>query len=121
MCPMFSLEAVARPFSCLVGMSWETGDILVGLLESKDVKGSFLGEKKLLILVVKWLDFFFIQSSSITQVKTNLTMKVGAIETHHSHTIVPTVVVHDTSKDLGPMHKGEHRYVKHILCQFGFF
>ncbi|NWW39837.1 CNG3 protein, partial [Panurus biarmicus] len=36
-------------------------------------------------------------------------MKVGVIETHHSHTIVPSVVVHDTSKDLGPTHKGESR------------
>ncbi|NXB60940.1 CNG3 protein, partial [Struthidea cinerea] len=36
-------------------------------------------------------------------------MKVGVIETHHSHTIVPSVVVHDTSKDPGPMHKGENR------------
>lgn len=48
-------------------------------------------------------------------------MKVGVIETHHSHTIVPSVVVHDTSKDPGPMHKEENRYVKYILCQFGFF
>ncbi|NXC83892.1 CNG3 protein, partial [Cercotrichas coryphoeus] len=45
-------------------------------------------------------------------------MKVGVIETHHSHTIVPTVVVHDTSKDLGPMNKGENRYVKYILQQY---
>ncbi|NXO96610.1 CNG3 protein, partial [Certhia brachydactyla] len=36
-------------------------------------------------------------------------MKVGVIETHHSHTIVPSVVVHDTNKDLGPFHKGENR------------
>ncbi|NXO39188.1 CNG3 protein, partial [Locustella ochotensis] len=36
-------------------------------------------------------------------------MRVGVIETHHSHTTVPSVVVHDTSKDLGPMHKGENR------------
>lgn len=48
-------------------------------------------------------------------------MKVGVIETHHSHTVVPSVVVHDTSKDLGLIHKGEDRYVKYILCQFGFF
>ncbi|NXT08372.1 CNG3 protein, partial [Prunella fulvescens] len=50
-------------------------------------------------------------------------MKVGVIETHHSHTIVPSVVVHDTSKDLGLMHKGENRYGKYILCWFdlGFF
>ncbi|NXC94932.1 CNG3 protein, partial [Certhia familiaris] len=44
-------------------------------------------------------------------------MKVGVIETHHSHTIVPSVVVHDTNKDLGPFHKGENRYVKYILSQ----
>ncbi|NXQ64691.1 CNG3 protein, partial [Anthoscopus minutus] len=37
-------------------------------------------------------------------------MKVGVIETHHSHTIVPSVVVHDTSKDPGLMHIGENRY-----------
>ncbi|NWT51568.1 CNG3 protein, partial [Erythrocercus mccallii] len=36
-------------------------------------------------------------------------MKVGVIETHHSHTTVPSVVVHDTGKDLGLMHKGENR------------
>ncbi|NWX36205.1 CNG3 protein, partial [Notiomystis cincta] len=45
-------------------------------------------------------------------------MKVGVIETHHSHTIVPSVVVHDTSKDPGPMHIGENRYVKYILQQY---
>ncbi|NXD29268.1 CNG3 protein, partial [Spelaeornis formosus] len=45
-------------------------------------------------------------------------MKVGVIETHHSHTIIPSVVVHDTSKDLGPTHKGENRYVKYILQQY---
>ncbi|KAM4900556.1 cyclic nucleotide-gated channel alpha-1 [Sylvia borin] len=45
-------------------------------------------------------------------------MKVGVVETHHSHTIVPTVVVHDTSKDLGPIHTGENRYVKYILQQY---
>ncbi|NXY64811.1 CNG3 protein, partial [Callaeas wilsoni] len=45
-------------------------------------------------------------------------MKVGVIETHYSHTIVPSVVVHDTSKDPGPMHKGENRYVKYILQQY---
>lgn len=65
---------------------------------------------------------FLNQSSSITQGKTNLTMKVGVIETHHSHTIVPSVVVQDTSEDPGPMDKGENRYVKFtILCLFGFF
>ncbi|NXE76426.1 CNG3 protein, partial [Cochlearius cochlearius] len=36
-------------------------------------------------------------------------MKVGVIETHHSHTIVPSVVVQDTSEDPGPMDKGENR------------
>ncbi|NXG97908.1 CNG3 protein, partial [Loxia leucoptera] len=36
-------------------------------------------------------------------------MKVGVIETHRSHTVVPSVVVHDTSKDLGLIHKGEDR------------
>ncbi|NWS66040.1 CNG3 protein, partial [Crotophaga sulcirostris] len=37
-------------------------------------------------------------------------MKVGVIETHHSHTIVPSVVVQDTSEDPGPRDKGENRY-----------
>lgn len=47
-------------------------------------------------------------------------MKVGVIETHHSHTIVPSVVVQDTSEeDPGPMDKGENKYVK-ITC-LGFF
>ncbi|NXA00874.1 CNG3 protein, partial [Nesospiza acunhae] len=45
-------------------------------------------------------------------------MKVGVIETHHSHTIVPSVVVHDTSKDHGLMHEGKNRYVKYILQQY---
>ncbi|NXF65670.1 CNG3 protein, partial [Ciccaba nigrolineata] len=36
-------------------------------------------------------------------------MKVGVIETHHSHTIVPSVVVQDTSEDPGPMDTGENR------------
>ncbi|NXJ19531.1 CNG3 protein, partial [Dicrurus megarhynchus] len=36
-------------------------------------------------------------------------MKVGVIETHHSHTTVPSVVVHDTSKDPGLIHKVENR------------
>ncbi|NWZ75951.1 CNG3 protein, partial [Poecile atricapillus] len=45
-------------------------------------------------------------------------MKVGVIETHHSHTIVPSVVVHDTTKDLGLTHKGENRYVKYTLQQY---
>ncbi|NXR40376.1 CNG3 protein, partial [Zosterops hypoxanthus] len=45
-------------------------------------------------------------------------MKVGVIETHHSHTAVPSVVVHDTSKDLGPIHSGGNRYVKYILQQY---
>ncbi|NXB96553.1 CNG3 protein, partial [Vidua chalybeata] len=45
-------------------------------------------------------------------------MKVGVIETHHSHTVVPSVVVHDTSKDLELMHRGENRYVKYILHQY---
>ncbi|NWW27069.1 CNG3 protein, partial [Falcunculus frontatus] len=45
-------------------------------------------------------------------------MKVGVIETHQSHTIVPSVVVHDTSKDSGLLHKGENRYVKYILQQY---
>ncbi|NWR44912.1 CNG3 protein, partial [Regulus satrapa] len=45
-------------------------------------------------------------------------MKVGVIETHHSHTIVPSVVVHDTSKDLGPMHKGEHSYHITVILLF---
>ncbi|NXS38364.1 CNG3 protein, partial [Pomatostomus ruficeps] len=45
-------------------------------------------------------------------------MKVGVIETHHSHTIVPSVVVHDTSKDPGLMHKGENRqqYLPGVLA-----
>uniref|UniRef100_A0A8C3PU12 Cyclic nucleotide gated channel subunit alpha 1 n=1 Tax=Calidris pygmaea TaxID=425635 RepID=A0A8C3PU12_9CHAR len=38
-------------------------------------------------------------------------MKVGVIETHHSHTIVPSVVIQDTSEDPGPVDKGENRYV----------
>ncbi|NXA66872.1 CNG3 protein, partial [Mohoua ochrocephala] len=45
-------------------------------------------------------------------------MKVGVIETHHSHAIAPTVVVHDTGKDPGPMHKEENRYGKYILQQY---
>ncbi|NWW70494.1 CNG3 protein, partial [Climacteris rufus] len=45
-------------------------------------------------------------------------MKVGVIETNHSHTLVPSVVVDDTSKDPGPMHKGENRYAKYILQQY---
>ncbi|NXO87236.1 CNG3 protein, partial [Sitta europaea] len=45
-------------------------------------------------------------------------MKVGVIETHHSHTIVPNVVVHDTSKDLGPTHKGENRYHITVVLLF---
>lgn len=51
-------------------------------------------------------------------------MKVGVIETHHSHAIVPSVVVQDTSEDRGPMDKGENRYVKFAglcLCCFFFF
>ncbi|NXK05884.1 CNG3 protein, partial [Herpetotheres cachinnans] len=44
-------------------------------------------------------------------------MKVGVIETHHSHTIVPSVVVQDTSEDPGPMDKGENRYVKFTILQ----
>ncbi|NXV50597.1 CNG3 protein, partial [Uria aalge] len=44
-------------------------------------------------------------------------MKVGVIETHHSHTIVPSVVVQDTSEDPGPMNKGENRYVKFAILQ----
>jgi len=44
-------------------------------------------------------------------------MKVGVIETHHSHTIVPSVVVQDTSEDPGPMDKGENGYVEFaIFC-----
>ncbi|NXN64983.1 CNG3 protein, partial [Himantopus himantopus] len=42
-------------------------------------------------------------------------MKVGVIETHHSHTIVPSVVVQDTSEDPGPMDKGENRYCVVLL------
>ncbi|NXE90930.1 CNG3 protein, partial [Menura novaehollandiae] len=44
-------------------------------------------------------------------------MKVGVIETHHSHIIVPRVVVQDTSKDPGLMHKAENRYVKYTILQ----
>nr|XP_009680321.1 PREDICTED: cGMP-gated cation channel alpha-1 [Struthio camelus australis] len=36
-------------------------------------------------------------------------MKVGVIDTHHSRTVVPSVVVQDTSEDPGQMHKGENR------------
>uniref|UniRef100_A0A8B9PZ10 Cyclic nucleotide gated channel subunit alpha 1 n=1 Tax=Apteryx owenii TaxID=8824 RepID=A0A8B9PZ10_APTOW len=36
-------------------------------------------------------------------------MKVGVIETHHSHMVVPSVVVEDTSEDPGQMHEGENR------------
>ncbi|KAJ7400715.1 Cyclic nucleotide-gated channel rod photoreceptor subunit alpha [Pitangus sulphuratus] len=36
-------------------------------------------------------------------------MKVGVIETHQSHTSIPSVVVHDTSKDPGVMHREENR------------
>ncbi|NXG26892.1 CNG3 protein, partial [Dromaius novaehollandiae] len=36
-------------------------------------------------------------------------MKVGVIETHHSHTVVPSVVVQDTSEDPGQMQEGENR------------
>ncbi|XP_008490131.2 cGMP-gated cation channel alpha-1 [Calypte anna] len=39
-------------------------------------------------------------------------MKVGVIETHHSHTVVPCGVVQDTSEDSGRTDKGENRYVK---------
>ncbi|XP_068535415.1 cyclic nucleotide-gated channel alpha-1 [Anas acuta] len=39
-------------------------------------------------------------------------MKVGVIETHHSHTIIPSVVVQDTSEDPGLMDKGENRYAR---------
>ncbi|NXS47266.1 CNG3 protein, partial [Balaeniceps rex] len=45
-------------------------------------------------------------------------MKVGVIETHHSHTIVPSVVVQDTSEDTGPMDKGENRCVKFTILQW---
>lgn len=49
-----------------------------------------------------------------------MTMKVGVIETYHSHTIIPSVVVQDTSEDPGPMAKGENRYIKFtILRLFG--
>ncbi|KAM9295258.1 cyclic nucleotide-gated channel alpha-1 [Morus bassanus] len=44
-------------------------------------------------------------------------MKVGVIETHHSHTIVPSVVVQDISEDPGSMDKGENRYVKFTMLQ----
>ncbi|NXC68705.1 CNG3 protein, partial [Anhinga anhinga] len=44
-------------------------------------------------------------------------MKVGVIETHHSHTIVPSVVVQDTSEGPGPMDKGENRYVRFTILQ----
>ncbi|NXS08591.1 CNG3 protein, partial [Neodrepanis coruscans] len=44
-------------------------------------------------------------------------MKVGVIETHHSHMIVPSVVVQDTSKDPGLMHSGEDRYVNYNILQ----
>uniref|UniRef100_G1NHI2 Cyclic nucleotide-binding domain-containing protein n=1 Tax=Meleagris gallopavo TaxID=9103 RepID=G1NHI2_MELGA len=36
-------------------------------------------------------------------------MKVGVIETHHSHAIIPSVVVQDTSEDPGLTEKGENR------------
>ncbi|NXP43413.1 CNG3 protein, partial [Heliornis fulica] len=36
-------------------------------------------------------------------------MKVGVIETHHSHTVVPSVVVQDTSEDPGLINNGENR------------
>ncbi|NXJ73883.1 CNG3 protein, partial [Trogon melanurus] len=39
-------------------------------------------------------------------------MKVGVIETHHSHMIVPSVIVQDTSEDPGSMVKGGNRCVK---------
>ncbi|XP_075355321.1 cyclic nucleotide-gated channel alpha-1 [Mycteria americana] len=45
-------------------------------------------------------------------------MKVGVIETHHSHTIVPSVVVQDTSEDPGPIDKGENRYVRFTILQW---
>ncbi|XP_074760854.1 cyclic nucleotide-gated channel alpha-1 [Athene noctua] len=47
-------------------------------------------------------------------------MKVGVIETHHSHTIVPSVVVQDTSEDPGPMDKGENRqwYLPGALARY---
>ncbi|NXC20342.1 CNG3 protein, partial [Corythaeola cristata] len=47
-------------------------------------------------------------------------MKVGVIETHHSHTIVPSVVVQDTSEDPGLMDKGENRYVKFTILKLNF-
>ncbi|NXU73721.1 CNG3 protein, partial [Oreotrochilus melanogaster] len=36
-------------------------------------------------------------------------MKVGVIETHHSHTVVPCGVVQDTNEDSGQTDKGENR------------
>ncbi|NXM61327.1 CNG3 protein, partial [Illadopsis cleaveri] len=48
-------------------------------------------------------------------------MKVGVIETHHSHTIVPTVVVHDTSEQLGLMQKGENRQQQYLPGVFACY
>lgn len=39
-------------------------------------------------------------------------MKVGVIETHHSHPIIPSVVVQDTSEDPGLIEKGENRFAR---------
>ncbi|NXI95116.1 CNG3 protein, partial [Psophia crepitans] len=47
-------------------------------------------------------------------------MKVGVIETRHSHTIVPSVVVQDTSEDPGPMDKGENRQ-QHLPGAFAHY
>ncbi|NXJ10936.1 CNG3 protein, partial [Odontophorus gujanensis] len=47
-------------------------------------------------------------------------MKVGVIETHHSHAIIPSVVVQDTSEDPGPMDKGKNRqwYLPGAFAQY---
>ncbi|PKU32018.1 hypothetical protein llap_17678 [Limosa lapponica baueri] len=59
---------------------------------------------------------------SFSSGKTNLTMKVGVIETHHSHTTVPSVVIQDTSEDPGPVDKGENRqrYLPSAFARFNF-
>ncbi|XP_048797936.1 cGMP-gated cation channel alpha-1 [Lagopus muta] len=47
-------------------------------------------------------------------------MKVGVIETHHSHAIIPSVVVQDTSEDPGLTEKGENRkwYLPGAFAQY---
>ncbi|KAM9581086.1 cyclic nucleotide-gated channel alpha-1 [Guaruba guarouba] len=47
-------------------------------------------------------------------------MRVGVIETHHSHTVVPSVVVQDTSEDPKPTDKRENRqwYLPSAFAQY---